>query len=70
VIGYMCLTDFDLELGHALGGNAVYPSISDLKRQRGCIEECGIAEVEVTLVKVVQEPNYSRILEDTENTDG
>jgi dipeptidase len=67
----MCLTDFDLELGNALGGNVVYPSIDDLERQRGCIEECGIAEVEVTLVKVVQEPNYSRILEeDTENTDG
>ena len=29
--GYMCKIDWDWELGEALGGNDIYPSLDDLK---------------------------------------
>lgn len=54
-IGYMDKTDFDHELGNALGGNEIYRSIEDLKRHKRCATECGIVKVEVTLLEVVQE---------------
>lgn len=55
VIGYMCLTDFECELGGAIGGNTVYPSAEDLRKRRGCVAECGIVEVEVRARRIVQE---------------
>lgn len=54
-IGYMCKVDFDEELGNAAGGNTVYPTIEDLREHRGCVKDCGIVEVEVTLKRVVDE---------------
>lgn len=57
VVGYMCLVDFQWELGAAIGGNVVYPSIEDCQAQRKCVAECGIVEVEVRFRKVVQQPN-------------
>lgn len=54
-IGYMCLTDFEYEVGGASGGNRVFPSIDDLKRCKPCVESCGIAEVRITGVSVIQE---------------
>lgn len=54
VLGYMCLTDFECELGGASGGNEVYPSVVDLKLHRKCAESCGIVQVRVTAVAVVQ----------------
>lgn len=54
VIGYMCLTDFEYELGDACGGNPVYPSIEDLRASRRCVDSCGIVEVEVRGRRVVQ----------------
>lgn len=57
VTGYMCLTDFECEFGASLYGNTVYPSIKALKTHRpSCAEECGIAEVKVYGVRIVQEP--------------
>ncbi len=53
VTGYMCMVDWDWELGNASGGNKVYPSIEDLKRCHTCWEECGIVEVEVRMTKVI-----------------
>lgn len=53
--GFMCLTDFQEELGSAAGGNTVYPSISDLKENRKCVEQCGIIEVRVVGVRIVQQ---------------
>lgn len=53
--GYMCMTDFDHELGAACGGVAVYPSVTDLKRCRPCVDECGIVKVKVTFVETIQE---------------
>jgi hypothetical protein len=56
VIGYMCLIDFQCELGAALGGNIIYPDPDDCREHRKCIEGCGMVEVEVRFCRVVQEP--------------
>lgn len=57
VIGYMCLVDFQCELGAALGGNTVYPDAEDCRERRGCTDECGIIEVEIRCRRVVQPGN-------------
>lgn len=51
--GYMCKVDFDWELGEALGGTTIYPSIDDLKSKRPCVFTCGIVKVKVELEEVV-----------------
>jgi hypothetical protein len=58
VTGYMCLTDWDYEIGAAADGDIVYPSIRSLKEDRSCVNSCGIVEVKVMAVKVIQEPDY------------
>lgn len=58
VIGYMCKIDWDWEIGAASGGNTVYPSIDDLKRNHSCWEECGIVEVKVFYNRTVVEEAY------------
>jgi len=55
VIGYMCLIDFECELGAAAGGNRVYSSIEDLKKHHP--SDCGIAEVKIEGIRVVEEGN-------------
>ena len=32
VLGWMCAIDFSCELGEALGGNTIYPSLEDLQK--------------------------------------
>ena len=49
--GYMCNTDYEIELGSALGGIKVYSSIEDLKKSKKCWSDCGIVEVEIILKK-------------------
>lgn len=56
VIGYMCLIDFECELGAALGGNTIYPDIEDCIERRKCTDHCGIVEVEVRARRIVREP--------------
>lgn len=52
--GYMDLTDFDCELGLAPDVK-VFRSIRDLCHMQGCADsECGIAEVEVRVVRIVK----------------
>ncbi len=58
-VGYMDLTDWDYELGEALGGNKIYPSIEDCIENNKCIDECGIIKVEIRAVEVIQERNES-----------
>ena len=53
----MDLTDWDEELGHALGGNKIYPDIQDCIDNNKCIDECGIIKVEVRAVEVIYERN-------------
>jgi len=50
VPGWMCAIDFSCELGEALGGNTIYPSLEDLQKNHECLEHCGFEEV-VTLSK-------------------
>jgi hypothetical protein len=54
VIGYMCLTDFECELGMASGGNRVFPSVGDLKEHFKCVSGCGIAEVKVSFSRIIE----------------
>lgn len=61
VEGYMCLTDFECELGSALGGNRIFPDLEDLIENKPCVEECGIAKVKVTGIEVIQESDYSLV---------
>lgn len=61
---YVCSTDFDFELGNAAGGTKLYASIEDLKENSPCTTcakedyPCGIYEVEVRLVKIIQESSF------------
>lgn len=55
VIGYMCLVDFECELGLAAGGNEVFASEADCRKSRSCVEGCGIVEVEVRARRIVHE---------------
>lgn len=52
--GYMCWIDFDVERGDPPKGNTVYSSIRALKKAHPPVETCGIAEVKVTLVRVIR----------------
>jgi hypothetical protein len=57
IVGYMCKTDFDYELGYAADGSKVYPDIESLRAFCRCVSDCGIVEVTVTLSKVIQPAN-------------
>ncbi len=61
VIGYMCKTDFEHELQWASGGTNVYNELEDLIERRPCVKGCGIVKVEVNLLEVIQESDYSRV---------
>lgn len=54
-IAYACKIDFDWELGEALGGSVLYPSIEDLKEHHSCVEDCGIVKVKVSLEEVISD---------------
>lgn len=66
VHGYMCLVDFECELGAARGGNTVYPSIEDCRRHRKCVASCGIVKVAIRALEIVQPENreWARSLEE------
>ena len=53
ILGYMCMIDWECEIGMASGGNTVFPSIEDLKERHPCWKGCGIAEVRVTFSKTI-----------------
>ncbi len=53
---YMCYTDFIHELGEVMDGTELYASLKDIKKYRKCVVQCGIAEVKVTLLGIVQKP--------------
>ena len=57
----MCKVDFECELGAAMGGNLVFPSIEDCRKHRKCVDQCGIVKVRVSGVEVVQEENYDDV---------
>lgn len=48
----MCRVDYDY---HLLNGEVfVYPSLEALKSKRKCVDECGIVELELSLVRIVE----------------
>lgn len=60
ITGYMDMVDWQHELGEAPGGARVYASIDDLKEHNTCWNGCGIVEVTVSLVRVVEPQDLSR----------
>lgn len=58
--GFMCMVDYEHELGAAAGGNVIFPSIAETKEHRKCTDECGIVKVMVLRVATVQEENYPK----------
>lgn len=57
--GYMCLTAFEHELEGDCNGTKVYPSLEALREKHKCLDQCGIVEVEVKSVKIVQKSDWS-----------
>jgi hypothetical protein len=60
---FMCETDFRYELGSSSGGCKLYPSKEDCIKYCKCTNHetggtCGIVEVEVKLVRLVQKDNH------------
>ena len=59
--GYMDRVDFEDELGEALGGTKVYPSVEDLIEE--CLPHnvhyCGIVKVKIELIEVVEKGTNS-----------
>lgn len=54
VVGFMDLIDFQMEVGGAMDGTKIYPSVEDLRRERLCTEGCGIIEVEIRGRQIIQ----------------
>lgn len=54
VIGYMCATDWESELGAAPDGNRIFPSIEDAKDHLKCWQGCGLVEVRVAFSRIVE----------------
>jgi len=52
IVCYMCKTEFDHELLN--GQTSLFPTIKELKEKLKCTEDCGVVEVEIRLVSVVQ----------------
>lgn len=55
VIGYMDMVDFECELGLASGGNTVYATEAECRKNKKCIDECGLVEVKVEVTRIIQE---------------
>lgn len=50
VRGFMCMTAWEYESGHASGGNRIFWSLEDVLKSMRCAKACGVVEVEVTIV--------------------
>lgn len=60
--GFMCATDFQYHLGEGFKPTVVFPDVEALMEQRPCVVECGIVEVEVSVVQWVQRSDYSSLI--------
>lgn len=63
--GFMCATDFQFHLGDDVIPASVYCDVETLKLMRPCVNECGIVEVEVSVVQWVQRSDYSSLIVST-----
>lgn len=59
ITAFMDKVDFDEELGQASDGNKMFPSEASLRRHKPCTKHCGVVEVSVEFVRVVQETDHS-----------
>jgi hypothetical protein len=57
-VGYMDKIDFEEELENL--PIIIYPSIKELQKNQSCVEECGIVQVEVRLIEVIQETQFDK----------
>ena len=57
--GFMDLTDLYYELGDS-DETSIYAREEQI-RDRNCVEECGIVEVEVRVIRVVKQPSESSL---------
>jgi len=55
---YMCLVDYNWELGEALGGVVLYPTLKDLQENQKCVDKCGVVRVKIILDKTIQESDF------------
>jgi len=60
VIGYMCSIDWNYEIGKALGGSTIYPSVEDLKENHPSSGkgECGIIKVKIEFEEEIEKGKY------------
>lgn len=58
VIGYMCMIDWEHEIGQA-PKTTVYASLNALKQHHPMWEECGIVEVRVNFTQVICEAKFN-----------
>jgi hypothetical protein len=65
VICYMDKVDFEEELGKAVAGNRVFPSVDACRKSKACVHQCGIVEVEIRLRKVIVETDFTRKIDIT-----
>lgn len=56
--GFMCKVEWEHDFPDSNDGGKVYVTLEDLKRNSPCVDQCGIVEVEVKLVRVVQESDF------------
>jgi hypothetical protein len=59
ITAFMDKVDYDEELGQASDGNKMFPSEASLRRHKPCTKHCGVVEVSVEFVRVVQETDHS-----------
>jgi hypothetical protein len=59
ITGYMDGVDFFEELGHAVDGNRVYPSINCLEHSQPCVAKCGIVRVKVSLDDIIRVQDFT-----------
>ena len=65
IVLYMDKVDFEYHFGDRgengeriradAKGVKVFPSVESLKKNKSCVEECGVVQVELVMRKVVQE---------------
>lgn len=65
ITAFMDKVDYDEELGQASDGNKMFPSEASLRRHKPCTKHCGVVEISVEFVRVIQETNHSEKIAET-----
>jgi hypothetical protein len=62
--GYVCQTGLDEDVGSMESDTHVFGNIERLKNEKRCWPKCGIYEVEIKIIKIVEPQNYDAIIDD------